>query len=110
MKTKFEDVGRLPQWAQRRIAKLTADVEYHKERAMSVASEAGTSVIVGGASARPKQYLPNGTKIGFVVGKGLDIEVGVNSTEDGVSVYVGRGYLAFWPECTNVGTLKVVQR
>jgi hypothetical protein len=110
MKTKFEDVGRLPQWAQRRIAKLTADVEYHKERAMSVASEAGTSVVVGGISARPKQYLPNGTRVGFRLTDRQSIEVYVNQTGDGVTVFADGGYLAFWPEVTNVGTLKVVQR
>jgi hypothetical protein len=89
---------------------LEKDVEYYKAQAVSVASDEGTNVVVGGLCGRNKKYLPEGTKIGFVVGKGLDIEVGVNSTGDGVSVFVGGGYLAFWPECTNVGTLKVVQR
>lgn len=110
MKAKFEDVGRLPQWAQRRMARLEADIEYYKAQAVSVASDKGTSVVVGGLCGRNKKYLPDGTKVGFVVGDGQDIEVGINATKDGVSVYVGGGYLSFWPECTNVGTLKVVQR
>lgn len=110
MKTKFEDVGRLPQWAQRRIASLEANVKHYKAQAMSVASDEGTSVVVGGLYGRNKKYLPDGTQVGFVVGKGLDIEVGVSPTGDGVSVHVNGGYLAFWPECTNTGTLKVAQR
>lgn len=34
-----EDVNRLPKWAQMRLSRLEADVEYWKEKALSAAGE-----------------------------------------------------------------------
>ena len=108
MKSKFENVERLPQWAQRRISKLEGDVAHYKERAAAVASKEGTNVRVDRSFNAAPMFLPEGTRVTFLLDSNRSIEVHLQG--DGVSVYADGGYLAFWPEVTNVGTLKVVQR
>ena len=104
----FERIDKLPQWAQRRISKLEGDVVHYKERAAAVASKEGTNVRVDRSFNDAPMFLPEGTRVTFLLDDKRSIEVHLEG--DGVSVYVGGGYLSFWPECANVGTLKVVQR
>ena len=103
-----ESIEKLPQWAQRRISKLEGDVACYKERAIAVASKEGTNVRVDRSFNDAPLFLPEGTRVTFLLDNKRSIEVHLQG--DGVSVYADGGYLAFWPEATNVGTVKVVQR
>ena len=99
-KTPKQDITRLPQWAQRRIAKLEADVEYHKAPAFQAAQgPSGSRVFI--EDHEGKRGLPDNVKVGFRI-QGDRRVIEVSRDEEWVRISSYNTGLVIEPEVSNV--------
>lgn len=83
METKFEDVTKLPKWAQSKIKRLEGSIEYWRGNAMVISREAESNITVDLGGCKDKLHIPNGT-VQFNVGNG-QISVLIDSEKSGKS-------------------------
>ena len=104
-----EDLNRLPKWAQHRIAKLEADVAYHREQAHGVANvdkgctDTAIEVMTDGPEHWRLLGLPQGSTVWFNLGSPDDtVAITVQRAKNG-TLYVNtpRGALRVQPASTN---------
>ncbi len=62
-----ERVERLPKWAQQRIAKLEADIDYWRKQAHQATVEGESDTILATGMREDDKALPSGSKVRFKV-------------------------------------------
>ena len=93
------DTSKLPKWAQRRIAKLESDVEYHKAQAFQAAKGPSNSRVFI-EDYEGTRGLPDNVKIGFRFAQ--DKVLAIRRVGDWVEVRSDFQHLVIEPESSNV--------
>lgn len=113
----IEDERRLPQWAQRKLAALRANVDHYKAAAFAATGtfeghDSDTAVITYEGPGHRYRCLPPGTTIAFNLGipGGVPVEVQVTRKPNGsVEVYTTQDALSVVPRSSNVVGIHVVK-
>ena len=104
-----EQYARLPQYAQRRIKRLEADVAYWQEKARTVVEGETNVYLWEGMENAP---LPKDSIVRFTIGERSDAYIDVKPYgvhEGDIRISSGRGF-AVQPEASNVITLRLLDR
>jgi hypothetical protein len=97
-----DNISRLPQWAQRRISKLEADVEWWQVKAHQAASAKNSRVRIGARAMGEEMGLPEGDPITFFAEEEYEIEVRSKPDDRLIEVRASDATLLVEPATSNV--------